>query len=166
MNRILISLILFSSALFALDNDSQKPINVSASQQSVDGIKNISIFTGDVIVTQGSRKLQADKVTIKKILTKSSSNKDFFLINAYGNPAVYSDEDESGLKRVGKAKHIEWDQQKHTLIMIGKAELIHGSNSVTGNKIVYNTITKNSQAFGSKDSKVITIYVPSENKKK
>ena len=32
--------------------------------------------------------------------------------------------------------------------MIGKAELIHGSNSVTGNKIVYNTITKNSQAFG------------------
>ncbi|ASK77950.1 hypothetical protein CF386_02265 [Paraphotobacterium marinum] len=78
MNRILISLILFSSSLFALDNDSQKPINVSASQQSVDGIKNISIFTGDVVVTQGTRKLEADKVTIKKILTKSSQKKTFF----------------------------------------------------------------------------------------
>ena len=50
--------------------------------------------------------------------------------------------------------------------MIGKAELIKGSNSVAGNKIIYNTLTKNSQAFGSKDSKVITIYVPEENKKK
>ncbi|ASK77951.1 hypothetical protein CF386_02270 [Paraphotobacterium marinum] len=87
-------------------------------------------------------------------------------MQAYGHPAVYTDKDESGLKRVGKAKHIEWDQQKNTIIMIGKAELIKGSNSVAGNKIIYNTLTKNSQAFGSKDSKVITIYVPEENKKK
>ena len=166
MNRIIISLILFSSSLFALDNNSQEPINVTASQQSVDGIKNISIFTGDVTVTQGKRKLQADKVTIKKIPTKSSLKKDFYLINAYGHLAIYTDEDESGLKRTGRAKHIEWDQQKNTITMIGTAKLIHGTNSVSGNKIVYNMITKNSQAFGTKDSKVITIYVPAENKKK
>lgn len=50
----------------ALQSDSDQPINITSATQEADLNNNIAIFTGDVVIIQGSIEIHADRVEVYK----------------------------------------------------------------------------------------------------
>ena len=63
-----IFVISYSSVLFALKTDQNKPIQITANQAIVDQKNFTTQFTGDVIITKGSLRINADKGYANKML--------------------------------------------------------------------------------------------------
>lgn len=68
MKRIFLLLLLFcsTSAALAEKADATQPINVEANQMAFDDIKQVNVFTGDVVLTRGSLKLTAAKMVMSE----------------------------------------------------------------------------------------------------
>ena len=60
------SLLAASLPALALTGDTDQPIHIESDQQSLDMQGNIVTFTGNVVVTQGSIKINADKVVVTR----------------------------------------------------------------------------------------------------
>lgn len=56
---------------FAVTGDTDQPIHIESDQQSLDMQGNVVTFTGNVIVTRGTIKINADKV----VVTRPAANK-------------------------------------------------------------------------------------------
>ena len=71
-NKLSLNLVLASSLLaasipaFAVTGDTDQPIHIESDQQSLDMQGNVVTFTGNVIVTQGTIKINADKVVVTR----------------------------------------------------------------------------------------------------
>ena len=59
---------LFAASLpaLAVTGDTDKPIHIDSDQQSLDMDSNVATFTGNVVVTQGTIKINADKVVVTR----------------------------------------------------------------------------------------------------
>ena len=70
MQRFLLSLLapvfLFSGSVLADKNDSTKPMNFSSNSASMDDLRKTYHYVGHVRMTQGSRLLTSDKVSIQQ----------------------------------------------------------------------------------------------------
>ena len=60
------SLLAASLPAMALTGDTDQPIHIESDQQSLDMQGNIVTFTGNVVVTQGTIKINADKVMVTR----------------------------------------------------------------------------------------------------
>ncbi len=60
------SLLAASLPAMALTGDTNQPIHIESDQQSLDMQGNVVTFTGNVVVTQGSIKINADKVVVTR----------------------------------------------------------------------------------------------------
>jgi lipopolysaccharide export system protein LptA len=56
--------LLLSAQSYALPEDREKPINLEADSASFDQNTGVSIYQGNVVVTQGTMYLAADKATV------------------------------------------------------------------------------------------------------
>ena len=86
-NKLSLNLVLASSLLaasipaFAVTGDTDQPIHIESDQQSLDMQGNVVTFTGNVIVTQGTIKINADKV----VVTRPGGEQGKEVIDGYGN---------------------------------------------------------------------------------
>ena len=82
---------ILSSPAYALKSDREQPINVESVEQSADLQANKLVFSGDVVATQGSIKVKADKIEITR-------NNDGTLksIIAYGSPTTFEQQQDNG----------------------------------------------------------------------
>lgn len=91
-NKLSLNLVLASSLLaasipaFAVTGDTEQPIHIESDQQSLDMQGNVVTFTGNVIVTQGTIKINADKV----VVTRPGGEDGKEVIDGYGNPATFT----------------------------------------------------------------------------
>ena len=85
----------------ALQSDSEQPINITSATQEADLNKNIAIFTGDVVITQGSIEIHADRVEVYKAVPEKKQTTH---IIAYGKPATFHQVQDDGkpLDALGK----------------------------------------------------------------
>ncbi|MBF0265002.1 MAG: lipopolysaccharide transport periplasmic protein LptA [Gammaproteobacteria bacterium] len=85
MNSIKLILLFYlciTNIAHALDSDKNQPISLNADSADINDLKGISIFTGNVILTQGSLTLKANKLTaiydksrkIHKIIAETDKN--------------------------------------------------------------------------------------------
>lgn len=87
-NKLSLNLVLASSLLaasipaFAVTGDTDQPIHIESDQQSLDMQGNVVTFTGNVIVTQGTIKINADKV----VVTRPGGEQGKEVIDGYGKP--------------------------------------------------------------------------------
>ena len=90
-NKLSLNLVLASSLLaasipaFAVTGDTDQPIHIESDQQSLDMQGNVVTFTGNVIVTQGTIKINADKV----VVTRPGGEQGKEVIDGYGKPATF-----------------------------------------------------------------------------
>lgn len=69
-NKLSLNLMLAGSLLaasipaFAVTGDTEQPIHIDSDQQSLDMQGNVVTFTGNVVMTQGTIKINADKVVV------------------------------------------------------------------------------------------------------
>lgn len=123
-----------SSPIWALSSDKQKPIEVEADSFNLDDAKKITVYSGNVIMTQGSMEIMADNVTIYD--ARGTTDK----IIAIGKPVKFKQQpdDNQGLIR-GEAKRFEYLVSKNTLVLINKATLWQSGNTFSSDRITYDS---------------------------
>lgn len=128
-NRILVViLMLIYSNISALSIDREQPILIEANQAAIDNIKGIATYEGNVIVTQGSIRINADKITLNYTPEQAIEK-----IIATGNLASFTQHLDSEEDIKAKAKRMEYNAIEDTLLLTDKAEL----RKQKGNKDIY-----------------------------
>ncbi|WP_096619343.1 lipopolysaccharide transport periplasmic protein LptA [Candidatus Enterovibrio altilux] len=158
LNKIYALLLnLVSNNALALSSDAEQPIYIDSDTQSLDMKANTVIFTGNVYLRQGSIRLHADKV----IVTRPSGNEAREIIDAYGNPATFSQTLDDGKKINGKANDLQYEVAKNFLKMHNHAVLIQeGGNKVEGQLITYQIDKQQLIAESDLNTRVTTILQP------
>lgn len=152
------SLLAASLPAMALTGDTNQPIHIESDQQSLDMQGNVVTFTGNVVVTQGSIKINADKV----VVTRPANQQGKEVIDGYGNPATFYQMQDNGKPVKGRASKMHYELANDFVVLTGNAYLEQLDSNIKGDKITYLVKEQKMQAFSDKGKRVTTVLVPSQ----
>jgi lipopolysaccharide export system protein LptA len=139
--------LLFAAAACAEKADRDKPINYQADSGDVNVQTKVGTLLGNVILTQGTLVIHADKITFRQNADNSVS------ASAWGNPITFREKsDDSDQYYEGVAQHAEYDGTKRFLELFDRALLRKGSDEIRSNYITYNAETDYFKAEGRPDT--------------
>lgn len=140
--------LLGAAATRAEQADRDKPINFSADQPAeVDFEKRVGTLRGNVVITQGTMTIRADRIDFKQNPDNSLS------ATAYGSPISFRQKkDDSDEYFEGYAQKAVYDGQKQTLELFDRALLRQGTDEIRSNYISYNSATGVFKAEGRPDA--------------
>jgi lipopolysaccharide export system protein LptA len=146
---IVVITFLFSQNCLALSSDRDQAIELEADSADLNDLKGISIYTGDVILTQGSTQLHASTLTLfhnqEHKLTK---------IEAIGSPASFKQRPDGQTTDVkAKANRMLYFINKETVYLYENATFFQDKNSFRGDQIVYDTKNNIVKAASKKSPK-------------
>lgn len=142
----------------ALTGDTDQPIHIESDQQSLDMQGNVVTFTGNVVMTQGSIKINADKV----VVTRPGGEQGKEVIDGYGKPATFYQMQDNGKPVKGHSAHMRYELQNDFVVLTGDAYLEQVDSNIKGDKITYLVKEQKMQAFSDKGKRVTTVLVPSQ----
>ncbi len=148
---------------FAFDPNSTAPIEIESDMATIDDKTGTSTYSGNVIVSQGTTKLEAEFISV------TSQDRRITGIKAIGNPAHFSQQvNNNPISTHGYGKEISYRTQDETLIFKGDAKLIQADNSFSGEIIEYDVIKRAIKARGNQreGSRVKIQYYPEGTTKK
>ncbi len=145
---IAVVLALTAPAARAEKGDREKPINYSADTGDVNYLTKVGTLTGNVIITQGTLSIRADKIVFRQNPDNSLS------ASAYGNPVSFRQK-RDGVDEYfeGYAQRAEYDGAKEFLELFDRALLRRGQDDIRSNYISYNAATELFKAEGRADAK-------------
>jgi lipopolysaccharide export system protein LptA len=117
--------------------DRDKPINLEADKVTLDDINKVSLFEGNVVMTQGTLRIAADKVTVKQ-------DKDGFqYATALGKQVAFKTK-RDGLEEYveGFADRVEFDGKTDKIELFNHAMLKRNLDELHGNYISYDSKTE------------------------
>lgn len=127
--------------------DRDKPINLEADTATVDDVKKVSIYEGNVVLTQGTLQIRANKL----VITEDADG--FQLGVATGGPASFKQKREGYDEYIeGYGQRIEYDQKKDLVKLFSQARMKRNKDEVHGNFISYDGKTEFFQVTGSKET--------------
>jgi lipopolysaccharide export system protein LptA len=128
-------------------DDKKQPINYSANTGDVNYQTKIGNLSGNVVITQGTMTIRADRVVFKQNPDNSVS------ATAYGNPITFRQK-RDGVDEYfeGYAQRAEYDGEKELLELYDRALLKRGQDEIRSNYISYNTRTELFRAEGRPDA--------------
>lgn len=146
LGTCLLALTALSGPALAFDPDSGEPIKVSADNARLDEKAGQAIYRGDVVVTQGETRLEADKI----VLTRGEEGLDD--MEATGDPARYQQPARSNEPALeAEAQRIHY-QREHNRIRFQRDALIRQSgDSFRGQLIDYDIIDRVVTANGGEE---------------
>ncbi|EGQ7963946.1 TPA: lipopolysaccharide transport periplasmic protein LptA [Vibrio vulnificus] len=154
----LFALILAASNAYALKSDTQQPVYIDSKSQQLDMRSNRVTFDGDVSLKQGSIVIHADKV----VVTRDPESNTIKKIEAFGQPATFSQLMDDGKTLSGSAKQLDYSIDNDQLTMKDQAELAQDNNVIKGSSIVYQIALQKLMADSSKNERVTTVLQPSQ----
>jgi lipopolysaccharide export system protein LptA len=168
MNRsrlaVWIALAFFCLPLQAERADRDKPTNIEADKLQYDDTKQLTTFTGDVVLTKGTIVIRGDRLVLQQFPDGAQ------YAVATGKRASFRQKRE-GMEQVinGIANQIEYDSRTETLKLTGDAlvkrlECEVAIDEITGGVIVYNAQTEqftvDGKAPGDSSGRVRIIIQP------
>lgn len=123
---------LASQPVFSLPDDRQQAIHISADKALRDEKQGLTVYSGNVVLNQGSLHISADKITVYKIVEEGDK------IVAKGNPALVQQQpsvDEDIMR--AHAKVIEYYKDEDKLRLQTDAQIEQGGSTVKGKTIDY-----------------------------
>ncbi|MFT6348123.1 MAG: lipopolysaccharide export system protein LptA [Psychromonas sp.] len=161
-SSLIISTLLISLASMALESDFDQPIHVSSVSQHVTMKNDRVVFQDDVLLTQGSINLTADKLTV---IRGKESNQEIMI--AEGKVATFYQTQEDGKPIDAEANTIRYDVAKAQVTLTGNAQVKQLKSQINGSKIIY--LMKKEELTVSNDGKetrVTTVFLPAQFDKK
>ena len=158
--------LLVASNAWALQSDQSQPIEIQADNGMLDQGKQVTVFTGNVIVKQGSIDIKAARIEVQR--TNDGSQ----LMTATGSPVEFKQQLDEGKGWVnGHAQKVTSQSASGLITLIGNAKVQRGGDVVQGNNITYNTKTEIYTAAGNKAAsgsgrRVTVVLQPSSTQKK
>ena len=123
--------------------DRNKPVHLEAEQVSIDDARQISTFTGNVVLTQGTLMIRGDTVVVKQ------SNEGLQQGTATGKPATFRQKRDGVDEYIeGYGERIVYNSATTTLNLYGNARLKRGQDEVSSEHITYNSTTEIFRANG------------------
>jgi lipopolysaccharide export system protein LptA len=127
--------------------DRDQPINLEADTVTLDDIRKISVYEGNVILSQGTLMLRADRVQV----TQSEAGLD--KVVATGRPVAFRQKLDGREEFIeGYAKRIEYTGASSQLELIGEARLRRNGDELRGAQISYNANTEFYKVVGQADA--------------
>ncbi len=163
---LLTSIMLMSASAFALKDDTNQPISITSGNQSLDMEHNVVTFTDNVVITQGSILIKANKVTITRPAENSGKKE---TVEAFGHPVSFHQMLDTGKPVDGQANKVHYDLGTEFLTLTGNAELKQLDSKINGERITYDVKKQQLKANGSSGTRVKTVLIPNQlndNKKK
>ena len=136
-------LILFATPALAEKADKDKPIEIEADTVTVNDAKKVSVYTGNVIVTQGTLMIKADKLVVRE------DESGFQHSSSYGNPTTFKQKREGKDEYMeGSAQRIEYDGRMDKVQLFTKAWVKRANDIVHGDYIMYDANAEYSEVIG------------------
>lgn len=146
----------------ALESDSRQPIFIEADSATYDDNTGISVYTGKVIITQGSMLLNSDKLVVY------TEERRPYKFVATGKPVTFKQTPKPGAEDVhGSSLTAEYYNDRELLVMIEQAVVWQGKDTYKSERIEYDrkhSIVKAGQASSNGKRVHITLH-PKEEKK-
>ncbi|SFP96560.1 lipopolysaccharide export system protein LptA [Nitrosomonas cryotolerans] len=146
----------FTQTVLAERADRDKPIHLEADRATVEDVNRkdgnrISVFTGNVVLTQGTLLIRADKVVMKE------DAYGFRYATAWGDLVSFRQK-RDGLNEYieGWGKRVELDNKTDKIELFRKARLKRGLDEVQGDYISYDMDSEFFQVIGSNERGVET----------
>ena len=131
---------LFCSAVYAEKTDSEKPINIEADRISMDDIKKVQIFEGNVLMTQGTRLMRTNKLVVtqdedgfqKGVATGGPKGLAYFRQKRDGNDDYME----------GEGERVEYNARTEKTEFFVRAWVKNGADEVKGAYISYDALNE------------------------
>lgn len=141
---------------YALKSDTDQPINIDSGSQSVDMNTNVVVFSDNVVITQGSIKVNANKVTITRQEGKRET------LDAIGSPVTFQQTLDDGKPVNGKGNSVNYDLNSEFLTLTGNAELKQLDSFIKAEKITYDVKKQQLKATSGGKGRVKTVLIPTQ----
>lgn len=139
----LAALLVASPAVHAERADRDKPINLEADRVTIDDAKQVAVFEGNVVLTQGTLVIRGDRMVVKQ------DSEGFQYGTTWGDLAYFRQKREGVDEYVeGWAERIEYDGKADKMQMFSRAYLKRGQDDVRGNYISYDGTTEFFRVLG------------------
>jgi len=128
---------------YAINPNSELPIKIESDSASLNDETGISTYIGNVIISQGQTRLEADNISV------NSQNRQITSIKAIGSPAHFIQH--NALKNTqthGYGDAIIYVSKNETLRFVGHAKFVQQGNSFSGEQIEYDILKKAIKAQG------------------
>jgi lipopolysaccharide export system protein LptA len=136
-------LVALSLPAFAEKADREKPVHLEADNVTLDDIKKISVFEGNVLLTQGTLMLRADRVEAKQ------NGDGLQNVSARGNPVNFRQKRDGVDEYIeGFASQVDYDSVQSVLLLTGNARLRKGGDEIRGSQISYDAKTEFYKVIG------------------
>ncbi len=123
--------------------DRNKPVHLEAEQVSIDDAKQVSTFTGNVVLTQGTLEIRGDTLVVKQ------NSEGLQHGTATGKPASFRQKRDGVDEYIeGYGERIVYNSATTTLNLFGNARMKRGQDEVSSEHITYNSTTEIFRANG------------------
>ena len=117
--------------------DRDQPVNVEADSVEIDDKKQEAVFSGNVVLTQGTLMLKADRIVVKQ------SESGFQSGVAHGKPAYFRQKREGYDDFIeGEAERLVYNGEAEKIELFTRAKLKRGGDEVRGAYISYNALSE------------------------
>lgn len=141
---LLATTLLWSGNAYTLASDKDQPIEIEADAAELDDKKSVTVYTGNVVVVQGSIHMTGDKMTVYY-----TEDNDLESVIMVGDPATYKQlPDDSDVYDEAQAKRMEYYSPKNLIVLINNAEVKQEGLRFSGNRIEYDTVNSRIKAEG------------------
>ncbi len=150
---------LFNGSALAEKADRDKPVHLEADRATVQDANKLATFTGNVVLTQGTLIIRADKMTVKE------DANGFQHATAFGNLASFRQKRDGKDEYVeGWSERMEYDGKADKVQLFKKARLRRGQDEVYGDYISYDAINEFFQVMGGTASETAAPQARSEGR--
>jgi lipopolysaccharide export system protein LptA len=133
----------FNLHAFAEAADRDKPIELEADTVTVNDAKKISTYAGNVILTQGTLIIKADKLIVRE------DKEGFQHSTSTGNPTTFKQKREGVNEYMeGSAQRIEYDGRMDKVQLYTRAWVKRGEDVVHGDYISYDANAEYAEVIG------------------
>jgi lipopolysaccharide export system protein LptA len=118
----------------ALTSDRNQPMKISADQVTIDDKAGRSVYTGHVVVVQGTLRVAADRLVVY-----TDKHHALQRLVATGRPVTYKQRPDGKQHDVhAKAARMEYFASRDQVVLTKDAQLRQGGNVFNSQRIVYN----------------------------
>jgi lipopolysaccharide export system protein LptA len=153
---LLLAGLLGTSAAQALPDDRAQPIHISAKTVDVNQKTGVSSYRGDVVLTQGSLRIEADRIVVQYRGGKVQ------MVSAFGTPVTFRERPEKQQPEIiGSAARLEYHADQNRIDLYDGVAVRQGEDVLQSNLLHYDLATSSLSAeAGSADERVQTVIQP------
>jgi lipopolysaccharide export system protein LptA len=152
---VFLALLHLTPASWALDDDRSQPIQIGSSSAFADYKQGVTVYKGNVVLSQGSLVIKADQLNLYR------NAEGFQKLVATGKPASFQQTPAPGKPPIiAQAKQIDYDVSSEVLVLRDEVFIKLEESSHQGALYEYNLVTQMLKASGDTDHRIITTFQP------